>query len=106
MTDLGDVLELGELECDAEAAEEDGDERAGVAEGREAELAVAVLDDTGQLLEGLGHGGQRGGRLPERGLGGGRAAAEFLRHYDPQSSSGIEIHDDRNHHKIGFLSEY
>ena len=65
-TDLGDVLELGEPEGDAEAAEEDGDEGAGVAEGGEAELAVAVLDDPGQLLEGLGHGRERGGRLPER----------------------------------------
>ena len=35
---LGDVLDLGEPEGHAEAAEEDGDERAAVAEGREAEL--------------------------------------------------------------------
>lgn len=50
--DLGDVLVLGELEGDAEAAEEDGDEGAGVAEGGEAELLL-VLDDSGQLLERL-----------------------------------------------------
>jgi len=52
---LGDVLDLGEPEGHPEAAEEHGDEGAGVAEGREAELPAVGLHPARQLLERLRH---------------------------------------------------
>jgi hypothetical protein len=52
---LGDVLDLGEPEGHPEAAEEHGDEGAGVAEGRDAELPAVGLHPARQLLERLRH---------------------------------------------------
>lgn len=62
--DLGDILDLGELEGHAKASKEDGDERAGGGELRELEVSWPWLDRPRQLLEGIRHHRERGPFLP------------------------------------------
>lgn len=62
---LGDVLQFGELESDAEASKKNGDPRAGVAEGVQSEPRLFFgpflvwFQEPGELLEGLRYGRQR-----------------------------------------------
>ena len=58
---LGDVVDFGELEGDAEAGEERGDERASVRERGEFEFEIGGLriHGVGQVFEGLRYLSQR-----------------------------------------------
>jgi hypothetical protein len=62
---LGDVLQFGELESDAEASKKIGDPRVGVAKGVQVEPRLffghflVLFQEPGELLEGLCYGRQR-----------------------------------------------
>lgn len=59
---LGDVFGLGELESEAEASKKNGDPRAGVAEGVQAEPRLFFgpfllrFQELGEVLEGIRYG--------------------------------------------------
>ena len=64
---LGNVFQLGELESDTKATEEDGDVRASITELTQTQLFLGtvnltVFEELSKLLKSIGYAGQRRGR--------------------------------------------